>query len=86
MFVVDQDCKKLNPRRAKEFHYIVAKTLHATKLVRSNTCIAVAILTIRVREPDKDYWAKLTHLMMYFKGTKDLPLILNTDGTGILKW
>ena len=61
IFVVDEDCKKLNPKRAKEFHNIVAKTLYATKRARPDTCTAVEFLTTRVREPDEDDWAKLTH-------------------------
>jgi hypothetical protein len=28
----------------------------------------------------------MAHLMQYLRGTKDLPLILSADGSGILKW
>ena len=31
LFKVDEDCKKLQPDKAVEFHNLVAKTLHATK-------------------------------------------------------
>jgi len=40
----------------------------------------------RVRAPDKEDWEKLVHLMRYIRGTRDPPLILNTNGSGILKW
>ena len=60
--------------------------MYASKRARPYTCTAVEFLTTRVRKPDEDDWAKLTHLMMYLRGTKDLPLILSADGTGILKW
>jgi hypothetical protein len=64
----------------------VAKTLYATKRARPDTCTAVAFLTTRVRNPDKDDWAKMVHLMKYIRGTKMLPLILSAGGTGTLKW
>jgi hypothetical protein len=69
-----------------EFHNLVAKTLYATKRVRPDTCTAIAFLTMRVRAPDKDDWIKLTHLIIYLRGTRALPLILSANGTGILKW
>jgi hypothetical protein len=64
----------------------VAKTLFATKRARPDTGTSVSFLTTRVREPDKEDWVKLGHLMKYLRGTKDLPLILSADGSGILKW
>lgn len=84
LFKVDEDCKKLKPNQAKEFHNLVAKTLYATKRARPDTCTAVTFLTTRVRDPDKNNWAKMVHLMMYIRGTRKLPLILSANG--ILKW
>jgi hypothetical protein len=86
LFLVDEDCKKLNPERAKVFHNLVAKTLYMTKRARPDTCTAIAFLTTRVRAPDKDDWAKLCHLMQYLRGTKKLPLTLSAEKCGILKW
>jgi hypothetical protein len=86
LFTVDEDCEKLKPDKAKEFHNLVAKTLYATKRARPDTCTAVAFLTTRVREPDTDDWAKMVHMMKYIRGTKTLPLILSANGSGILKW
>ena len=86
LFKIDDDCEKLSESKKKDFHTVVAKTLYATKRARPDTCTAIAYLTTRVREPDKDDWAKLTHLMKYLRATKDLPLILSADGSGILKW
>ena len=31
LFKIDEDCEKLKPSKAVEFHNLVAKTLHATK-------------------------------------------------------
>ena len=86
LFKVDEDSEKLEPKKAKQFHNLVAKTLYATKRARLDTCTAVAFLMTRVRESDVDDWKKLTHMVRYLRGTKDLPLILSANGSGILKW
>jgi hypothetical protein len=80
LFKVDEDCEKLRPKKAQEFHNLDAKTLYATKQARPDTCTAITFLTTRVRAPDKDDWSKLTHLMKYIRGTRDLPLILHLKG------
>jgi hypothetical protein len=41
---------------------------------------------MRVREPGKDNWTKLVHLMRYIRGTRMMPLILIANGSCILKW
>jgi Zn-finger protein len=57
LFRIDEDCEKLQPNKAVEFHNLVAKTLYATKrATRPDTCTAIAFLTTRVRAPDKDDW------------------------------
>ncbi len=84
---MNEDCEKLDSQKAKIFHNLVAKTLYTTKRARPDTCTAIAFLTTRVREPDKDDWTKLCHLMQYLRGTKTLPLILSADDDcGVLKW
>jgi hypothetical protein len=77
LFKVDEDCKKLAQAKAVEFHNLVAKTLYATKRSRLDTCTAITFLTTRVREPDKEDWTKLVHLMIYIRGTRTMPLILS---------
>ena len=86
LFRVDEDSEKLQSNKAVVFHNLTAKTLYATKRARPDTSTAIAFLTTRVRNPDKDDWRKLCHLMMYIRGTKKLPLRLSADGSGILKW
>jgi hypothetical protein len=86
LFKFDEDCEKLTQAKAVEFHNLVAKTLYATKRARPDTCTAIAFLTTRVREPDKDDWTKLVHLMRYIRGTRTIPLILSANGSGFLKW
>jgi hypothetical protein len=65
LFRIDQDCKKLDTKKSTEFHNMVAKTLYATKRARPDTYTSVAYLTTRLREPGKDDWAKLAHLIKY---------------------
>jgi hypothetical protein len=69
-----------------KFHNLVANTLYATKRARPDTCTAIAFLTKRVRESNKDYWTKLVNMMRYIRGTLTMPLILSANGSGILKW
>jgi hypothetical protein len=86
LFKVDEDCEKLAQANTVEFHNLVANTLYATKRARPDTCNAIAFLARRVREPDKNDWTKLVHLMRYIRGTCTMPLILSANGIGILKW
>jgi hypothetical protein len=86
LFTVNEDCAKLADNKTVEFHNIVAKTLHVTKRARPDTCTPIAFLTTRVRQPDKDDWKKMVHLMRYIKGTRHMPLILSANGSHILKW
>jgi hypothetical protein len=86
LFKVEESCVNLVHNKAVEFHNLVAKILYATKQARPDTCTAIAFLTTRLREPDKDDWTKLVHLMRYIRGTHTMPLILSTNGSGILKW
>jgi hypothetical protein len=85
LFKVDEDCEKLKPKRKEQFHLVMAKTLFCTKRARPDTCTAISYLTTRVREPDRDDWTKLAHMVKYLRGTKDLPLILSANDSGILK-
>jgi len=86
LFVVNEDCEKLSVDRAVTFHKITAKTLYVTKRARPDTSTSVAFLTTRVRGPDTDDWKKLKHLVQYLRATKELPLILSANGSGIIKW
>jgi len=86
LFRVRPDSDKLSLAQKDKFHSLVAKTLFATKRARPDTGTSISFLTTRVREPDEDDWSKLVHLMKYIRGTKEMPLILSANGSGILKW
>ena len=86
LFTVKEHYKKLDKECSEQFHSIVAHVLFNTKRSRPDTGTAVSFLTTRVRAPDQDNWLILAHLMMYIRGTIDLPLTLSANGTGMLKW
>ena len=70
LFKVNEDAVNLKQAMDKSLHSIVAMMLYMTKQARPNTAIAIAYLTTRVREPDKDdWWLKLGHLMQYLVST-----------------
>jgi hypothetical protein len=84
LFVVNKDCKKLSLEAAASFHTIVVKTLYVTKRARSDTCLNISCLTMRVRAPDTDDWENLCHLMEYLRGDQDQPLVLSAEKDGLL--
>lgn len=88
LFKVDNDCTKLNLEKATAFHNIVAKALYITKQVRPDIFVTIAFLTARAQEPDQNDWEKLSHLMKYLRGMRELPLplILGGNNTSIVKW
>ncbi len=48
--------------------------------------MAVAFLTTRVKNPDKDDWGKLKRVLKYLNEAKYLKLRLSIDNLGLLKW
>jgi hypothetical protein len=86
LFKVDEDVVKLEQVAAKAFHNITAKAIYVTKRARPDTSLAIAFLTTRVKGPDIDDWRKLCHLIEYLQATRELPLILRVDRTGVLSW
>ena len=66
-----KDFDNINAKQDVDFHHLVAKKYFATKQDRPETCTTVSFLTTRVRELDKNYLAKLVHLMKYIRGTRN---------------
>ncbi len=48
--------------------------------------MAVAFLTTRVKDPNKDDWGKLKRMLKYLNGAKYLKLRLSVENLGMLKW
>ena len=86
LFVVNEKGKKLEEKMSDFFHHNVAKLLYMCKRARPDIQTAVAFLCTRVKSPDEDDYKKLSRVMRYLRGTRELPLTLESDGTGILQW
>ena len=56
------------------------------KRSRLDILTGVAFLTTRVRDRDKGDDNKLLHILLYLRGTRDLVLTLESDGTVTVKW
>ena len=85
LYKVDEDYEKLSPDKAKMFHDLVTNILYTTKWACPDTCTLVYFLTTRVKEPNKYEWLKIVQIMNYIRGTRDIPLILGANVSGVLK-
>jgi hypothetical protein len=54
LFCVDSDSPKLEQKKSKFFHSIVAKILFATKRARPDTATAIVYLMTRVQDANED--------------------------------
>jgi hypothetical protein len=87
LFDVDDDCEKLSADTADFFHHNTAKLLFLCKRARPDVQTAVAfLLCTKVKTPDTDDYKKLARVMKYLRGTIDLPVTLEADGSNIIKW
>ena len=86
LFVVNEYCKKMDQEKFVLFHSLVENTLYYTKRARPDTCTAITFLKTRVQVHGDENWAKLVHLMQYFRGTSKISLTLSANESGILKW
>ena len=48
LFMINQDCKKLDQDKVMEFHNLVAQNLYATKKERPDNCTAIKFITTMV--------------------------------------
>ena len=54
IYKVNEDCIKLEGRRAEVFHSVSAKALYFTKRTRPDVELTVVFLTTRVSKSDED--------------------------------
>jgi len=80
------ESRKLDKKRADEFHRIVAKGLFACKRARPDIHTAIAVLCTRVAAPNEDDWDKLMRLLKYINGTRADKLTLSADNLQVVKW
>jgi hypothetical protein len=81
-----KEARPLEEERALAFHHTVAQLLFMSTRARRDIQTAVAFLTTRVMNPDKDDWGKLKRVLKYLNGTRYLKLKLSVDSLTMLKW
>ena len=78
--------RKLSEKDAQAFHTIVAKLIFLCKRAQPDILTGAAFLMMRVRDPDEDDDKKLSRILKYLSGTRDIVLTLESDGTRTVKW
>ena len=81
-----EDPKLLGDERKKIFVHLVMQGLYLSQQVRPDICTAIAFLCSGLNNPDEDDYKKLTRLVRYLRGTKDLILTLHANNDGIVRW
>jgi len=82
----ESERKLLSEEWAQAFHHAVAQLLFVMIRCRRDLFTAVSFLTTRVKAPDEDDWGKLRRVLRYVRNTLYLPLVLEVDDVGVIKW
>ena len=82
----DEDRKLLPEEQAVKFHHTAAQLLFLYARAWRDIQTAVAFLTTRVKELDKDNWGKLKRVILYLNGTRRMKLRLTIEDLAIIKW
>ena len=86
LFTVNDKAEKISDEKSKQYHHLTAKLLYLSKRARPDLQTAVAFLCKRVKQPDVDDWKKLGRCLRYLRGSKELVLTLESDGSGAIQW
>ena len=85
LFKVNKDNPELLIGERKEtFVHIVMQLLYLSQWDRPDIQTAVSFLCRRLNKPDTDDYKKTARVVKYLQGTLDLPLVLRSDGSGIV--
>ena len=85
-FGVNKTTRKLSKKDAQAFHTIVANFLFLCKRARPDILTGVTFLKTQVIESHEDDDKKLSRILKYLSGTRDVVLTLESNGTGRVKW
>jgi hypothetical protein len=85
-FTVNKNPEYLDDAGSELFHHMTAKLLFGCKRARPDIQTAVAFLTTRLKQADKDDYKKLGRVIKYLWGTPKLALTLEGDDARIVKW
>ena len=76
----------LDDKKKKIFVHLVMQGLYLSQQGRPDIRTAISFLCGRLHNPDKDDYKKLTRMMQYLRGMKNLILILRANDDGIVRW
>jgi hypothetical protein len=86
LFTIIEGIEELDEEQKEFFRGTVAKLLFLCKRGRPDIQTAIAFLCTRVQQPTKHDYNKLSRVIKYLRGTKDLVLRLSADNPTIIKW
>ena len=81
-----EDPKLLDDKKKKIFVHLVMQGLYLSQRGRPDIRTAISFLCGRLHNPDEDNYKKLTRVIRYLRGTKDLILTLRANNDGIVRW
>ena len=81
-----EDPKLLGDKQKKIFVHLVMQGLYRSHRGRLDIRTAIAFLCGRLHNPDEDDYKKLTQMIRYLCGTKNLILTLQANDDGIVRW
>ena len=81
-----EDPKSLGEEKKKSFVHLVMQGLYLSQRGRPDICTAISFLCSRLQNPDEDDYKKLTRLVRYLRGSKELILTLRANNDGIIQW
>ena len=64
----------------------MAQLLFCTARVRKDTKIPISFLSTQVRRLDNIDWVNLVRVLIYIRGTLNLPLVLRVNSLSVIKW
>jgi hypothetical protein len=82
LFEIDVNAPLMDKTEAKSFHRVVAQCLYLACRARPDILCATIFLTTRVQAPTAEDRHKLTRLLKYLNGTKELGIMLGGDDSG----
>ena len=84
--VNDKDPQYLGTKKKKVFVHLMMQGLYLSQMGHPDIRTAIAFLCSRLRSPDEDDYKKLTRMMQYLYGTKDMVLTLRANDDGTVRW
>jgi len=82
LFEIDVNATPMDKNEAKSFHRVVAQCLYLACRARPDILCSTIFLTTRVQVPTAEDRHKLTRLLKYLNGTKELGIMLGGDTSG----